>query len=193
MNNLFPIYIKENNMRILIVGGGKIALEKLNTVVFNSPNSELVILAKKFSKEIIQQVKGKLNVILIQDEYHDSYLNGFNLIIAATRNRKLNYHISNDAKEKNILFNAADMPDYCDFYLGSVIRKGDLKIGISTNGKSPVAAVRIKELLNELLPDDLDSIIQNLYQIRSELKGEIAERVVRLKEITEELTIKRSA
>lgn len=184
MNTLFPIYIKQDRLKVLLVGGSKIALEKLNTLLFNSPQANIVVLAKDFSDEIIQLGNHLGNVVFIRDEYDENYLIDFNLIIAGTDNRLLNYRIAEDAKAKNILFNAADMPEYCDFYLGSVVRKGDLKIGISTNGKSPIMAVRIKELLNHVLPDELESIIEELDVLRSGLKADLNTRVKKLKEVT---------
>ena len=77
--------------------------------------------------------------------------------------------------------------DLCDFYLGSIVQKGSLKIGISTNGQSPTAAKRIKEMLNESLPDELDELIQNLQLVRNQLQGDFKQKVIQLNEITKSL------
>jgi len=85
------------------------------------------------------------------------------------------------------LVNAADKPDLCDFYLSSVVQKGDLKIAISTNGKSPTIAKRIKEVLNDSLPAEIDELLSNMQQVRNKLSGDFAEKVKQLNEITKGL------
>ena len=84
------------------------------------------------------------------------------IVILATDNPSLHETIKKLAEEKGILVNVADTPDLCDFYLGSIVQKGNLKIAISTNGKSPTAAKRIKEVLHHALPGELDEVIENL-------------------------------
>jgi siroheme synthase-like protein len=80
--------------------------------------------------------------------------------------------------------NVADTPDLCDFYLGSTVKKGDLKIGISTNGKSPTLAKRMRETFEAILPDETQSLLDNLKLIRDSLDVEFSEKVRRLNEIT---------
>ncbi|MGZ4117908.1 MAG: TSUP family transporter, partial [Bacteroidia bacterium] len=83
-----------------------------------------------------------------------------------------------------ILINVADTPDLCDFYLGSIVQKGDLKIAISTNGKSPTLAKRLKEVFNEALPDDTQESIENLNKFRDLLKGDFTNKVKELNKAT---------
>ncbi|MEJ7912256.1 MAG: TSUP family transporter, partial [Chitinophagaceae bacterium] len=91
------------------------------------------------------------------------------------------------AKEKRLLVNVADKPDLCDFYLGSIVQKGSLKIAISTNGQSPTTAKRLKEVLQQSLPPQLDQVISNLNTIRNGLTGDFAAKVNKLNQITEVL------
>ncbi len=86
--------------------------------------------------------------------------------------------------------NVADTPELCDFYLGSIVDKGNLKIAISTNGKSPTIAKRMKEQLNELIPDEIEGVIQNMHSIRQDLKGDFAEKVRQLDDLTKLLSAK---
>jgi siroheme synthase-like protein len=83
-----------------------------------------------------------------------------------------------------VLVNVADTPDLCDFYLGSVVTKGHIKIGISTNGKSPTIARRMREYLEEALPDDTNALLQNMQAIRQRIKGDFADKVKILNDIT---------
>ena len=82
------------------------------------------------------------------------------------------------------LLNVADTPELCDFYLASIVQKGNLKIAISTNGLSPTGAKRIKESLNDALPDSLDQILLNLNHLRSKLKGDFAYKIKKMNEAT---------
>src|SRR5205814_906851 len=82
------------------------------------------------------------------------------------------------------LVNVADTPDLCDFYLGSIVKKGDLKIAISTNGRSPTMAKRVKEVLNDSFPDETQEVLENLSEIRNNLKGDLEMKVKKLNEIT---------
>jgi siroheme synthase-like protein len=87
-------------------------------------------------------------------------------------------------RKKRLLINVADTPDLCDFYLGAVVTKGNLKIGISTNGKSPTIAKRMREYLEEALPDDTNALLENMRSIRDKMKGDFSEKVKTLNEIT---------
>ena len=110
------------------------------------------------------------------------------IVIAAVNDRTISEQVVTDAKQKGKLVNAADKPDLCDFYLSSVVQKGNLKIAISTNGKSPTIAKRIKEFLNDTLPGELDSLLDNMQNIRNKITGDFTEKVKQLNEITQKLT-----
>jgi len=90
-------------------------------------------------------------------------------------------YLSDKANRK--LINSADIPELCDFYLGSVVRKGNLKIAISTNGKSPTIAKRLKEVLADALPMQIDDVLTNMSVIRGKLNGSFHEKVEKLNEI----------
>mgnify|MGYP001583593920 FL=1 len=104
-------------------------------------------------------------------------------MIAATGNSELNKLVKHEAEKRNILVNVADTPLLCDFYLGSIVQKGDLKIAISTNGKSPTLAKRLREYFEENLPDVQD-LLENLYSFRNKLRGDFTNKVNVLNELT---------
>jgi uncharacterized protein len=89
--------------------------------------------------------------------------------------------------QRHLLINVADKPDLCDFYLGSIVKKGDLKIGISTNGKSPTVAKRLKEIFQTNLPDELDITLQQMNKLRNTLGGDFAHKVKELNKATASL------
>lgn len=177
MNELFPIYVKLNLIQVLVVGGGAVGLEKLQAILANSPRAQVRIVAKEVNKGIPQLVNGNERIKISERAFIESDLEGVDLVLLATNNATLNDHIRQLTKEKNILLNVADKPDLCDFYLGSVVTKGNLRIGISTNGKSPTIAKRIKEFLNELLPEEIDETLELMGSLRDQLKGDFQEKV----------------
>lgn len=183
-NNLFPIFLKVDRLRVLIVGGGDVGSEKLRFFLKSSPLAKVTVVAPEISDEINTLSIQFPNVILVNREFCNDDLEGEDIVIAATENHELNREIRIQAKKKKILVNVADTPDLCDFYLGSIVTKGDLKIAISTNGKSPVFAKRLRELLEDVLPDDLQNVIDNLNEIRDKLKGDFAHKIKVLNELT---------
>lgn len=188
-NNLFPIFLKLEELDLLIVGGGHIALEKITAVLNNSPETRIKLVAKEISPEIKSLVKDFPNVTINEKQYEEKDLENIDLVIAAVGDVELSQRIKTEAGKKKILVNAADKPALCDFYLGSIVQKGDLKIAISTNGKSPTMAKRIKETLNEVFPDETQEVLENLFVIRENLKGDFDHKVKTLNHITKELTL----
>ncbi len=124
------------------------------------------------------------NVKLIERNFRRWDLWNKDLVILATDNKSLHQRIRRVSRRKRILINVADTPNLCDFYLGSVVTKGNLKIGISTNGKSPTIAKRMREYLEEVLPEDTNVLLENMRAIRDKMKGDFDEKVRVLNEIT---------
>ena len=186
-NNLFPIFLKLEELRLLIIGAGEIGYEKLGTVLSNTPEAHVTVVANFIKKEVRELAFQHKNVQLIQAAYHAEFLDNCDVVIAAVNDIELAERIRRDTKQKGKLLNAADKPSLCDFYLGSVITKGDVKIAISTNGKSPTLARRMKEFFNEALPDELETLVTNLNTIRNKIQDGFKERVKKLNDITSSL------
>lgn len=186
-NQLFPVFIKLNKLRTLLIGGGNIGLEKLSAILNNSQLADVKLVAKEINLEIIELAKEYPNLKIVQKSYDADDLNEVDIVFAATNDNILNEVIRTDAHQKGLLINVADKPDLCDFYLGSIVQKGDLKIAISTNGKSPTIAKRLKEILNEGIPAELDDTLQNMSALRQTLKGDFASKVKKLNQVTEGL------
>lgn len=183
MNTLFPIFLKLEQLSVLIVGGGNVGLEKLEAILRNSPKTSITLVAPEIKKEIVELTENH-SIRLVYEKYDERFLENIDLALAATDSFETNQQIKNDCKTRKILVNVADTPDLCDFYLSSVVQKGDLKIAISTNGKSPTFAKRFREVLEEILPDSLQETLDNLLAIRNRLKGDFQQKVEKLNEIT---------
>ena len=183
MNTLFPIFLKLEQMNLLIVGGGYIGLEKLEAVLKNSPGTSITLVAPEILEDI-QKLAKQHDIKLIFEAYEPKFLDQKNLVIVGTGIMEVSEAVQKDCRARNILVNVADKPSLCDFYLSSVVTKGDLKIAVSTNGKSPTFAKRFREVLEDILPDSLQDTLDNLKAIRDSLKGDFESKVDKLNEIT---------
>lgn len=190
-NTLFPVFLKLEQLSLLIIGGGNVALEKLNAVLANAPATSIHLVAREISKEIHELAQQFSTISLEQKAYEATDLNGTDIVIVAVNDIPLAQQIRNDAKERGLLVNVADKPALCDFYLGSIVQKGSMKIAISTNGKSPTIAKRFKEVLNDIIPDEMDDVLNDMQQIRQQLNGDFSDKVKQLNDLTKVLVAKK--
>ncbi|PUZ24563.1 precorrin-2 dehydrogenase / sirohydrochlorin ferrochelatase/hypothetical protein [Chitinophaga costaii] len=186
-NNLFPVFFKVDRLNVLVVGGGNVGVEKVGALLSNCPTARLTIVATWFRPELDALVKDYPHVTVIQKPFSCGDLFGKDLVIAATNDHALNVEIWEKARSCKVLINVADTPELCDFYLGAVVQKGNLKIAISTNGKSPTVAKRLRQVLQECLPDSLDQVLEKLHLIRNRLAGDFTAKVDKLNALTDVL------
>lgn len=193
-NVLFPVFVKLHEVETLLVGGGAVGLEKLEAILRNSPQAKVTLCAKEILQEKIRALADEHpSVRIIEKPFKKKYLKGKDLVIMATDSRKLHEKIKKMCRKRHILANVADTPDLCDFYLSSVMIKGDLKIAISSNGKSPTLTKRIREYLEEAIPDDVQAVLDRLQEIRGKLKGDFEFKVKELNKVTESWLDKRQS
>ncbi len=183
-NPLFPVFLKLEHLHVLIVGGGYVGLEKISAVLRNSPLARVTLVGREISPAIREFVQEYPRVTLLEKPFEPEDLHDKQLAILATDDPALHHEIRRLAHERGILVNVADTPEECDFYLSSVVQKGDLKIAISTNGKSPTVAKRLKEVFTETLPNELHDLLQHMPAIRSKLGGDFTEKVRLLNALT---------
>lgn len=187
MNELFPIFVKANQIEILLVGGGNVAREKLHFLLKSSPNARITVVAKEVERDTLNIVKEHTSVSLYNRAYDPVDLEGKQLVIVAANNAELNKQIRLQTQSENVLLNVADKPEWCDFYLGGIVTKGDLKLAISTNGKAPIMARRLREFFEQELPNNLDDLLVNLNRLRKKLNGNFNEKLHQLNELTKKI------
>src|SRR5258708_1590926 len=187
VNRLFPVFLKLEQLRLLIVGGGSVALEKLIAVLANSPRTEITLVSISISDDIRKLALLHSNVKLVEREFYSEDVETSDLVISAVNSQTVSESIFKIAKQKGKLLNSADLPELCDFYLGSIVRKGNLKIAISTNGKSPTIAKRLKEEIGGMIPDEMEEVLDNMQTIRHSLNGDFSEKVRQLNDLTKVL------
>ncbi|NVM63400.1 hypothetical protein FHW88_001676 [Mucilaginibacter sp. SG538B] len=183
-NQLFPVFLKLNDLHTVLIGGGNVGLEKLTAVLNNSNSARVTVISREFLPEVHTLASQYPGIRIIQKSFTDDDLNDADIVIAATNDSELNSYVRSAAHDRKLLINVADKPALCDFYLGSIVQKGDLKLAISTNGKSPTVAKRLKEVLNESLPAELDITLQQMSELRNTLEGDFADKVKKLNSVT---------
>jgi uncharacterized protein len=191
-NRLFPVFLKLEELEVLVVGAGNVGLEKLTAVLHNAPATSVTVVAADISEAVKNIAQSYPRVKLIERAFEPEDLDDKEIVIVAVNDIPASNYIRVLSKQKKLLVNVADKPELCDFYLGSIVEKGNLKIAISTNGKSPTIAKRMREQLNELIPDEIEGLIQNMHTIRQDLKGDFAEKVRQLDDLTKLLSAKQA-
>lgn len=190
-NNLYPIFLKTKNLKILVVGGGNVAEEKLTFLLKSSPDANVTMVSPFFRENTIA-LAATGNVTMVTKKYRKKYLKGKHMVIATTDNVSVNVQVYKDCRKRNILVNVADNPPYCDFYMGGIVTKGNVKLAISTNGQSPTTAKRLRQFFEEVIPEDVNEFINNLNTYRKTIKGDFEEKVKVLNDITKNLVEKKS-
>lgn len=188
-NELYPIFLKVSQLNVLIVGGGNVALEKLTFLLKSSPGAQVEMVAPMF-REATKAMADKFGLAMHSDSYGPEYLTGKHIVIATTDNPGVNEQVYRDCRAKSILVNVADNPPFCDFYMGGIVTKGNVKVAISTNGKSPTTAKRLRQFFEDVIPENIDDLVKNLNEYRKTIKGDFEEKVETLNEFTKGLVKK---
>ena len=162
----FPAFIKLDNQKVLIVGGGKIAFEKLMHLLDFTKDIELIAL--EFSQEMLDVIH-KENLAYETRGYKKGDLAGFAIVIVAIDDIPLQSEIFNESKHYNCLCNAVDSVNYCDFIFPSYIKKDDLTIAVSTSGASPAVAKHLRRYLQKLIPDTIGDFLREMKNLRKTL------------------------
>ena len=183
-NPLFPVFLKLEQLRVLLVGGGNVGLEKLAAILRSSPETAVTVVSFTYLPALRALAARHPAVRLHQGPYDDAFLDGADLVFAATDDAALHGRITAAARARRLLVNVADTPALCDFYLSSVVQKGALKVAVSTNGQSPTVAKRLRAVLEAALPDELDAVLQKMPAIRRQLAGDFARKVKALDAVT---------
>jgi siroheme synthase-like protein len=183
-NNLFPVFLKLEELETLIVGAGNVGIEKLQALLKSSPKAGVTVVAAQIHHDIKLLAAQNKKIKLVERNFRVRDLQYKDLVILATDDHQLHERIRVLARKRRILINVADTPTLCDFYLGSVVTKGNIKIGISTNGKSPTIAKRMREFFEDTLPEETETLLDNMQRIREQIKGDFSEKVKVLNNIT---------
>lgn len=190
LNELYPVFLKVSQLNILIVGGGNVAEEKLTFLMKSSPNARVEMVSPMYREATIALTE-KFDIKMIDDVYNSKYLEGKHMVVATTDNVPVNEQVYHDCRAQQILVNVADNPPFCDFYMGGIVTKGNVKVAISTNGQSPTTAKRLRQFFEDVIPENIDDLVKNLNEYRKTIKGDFEEKVEKLNEFTKGLVEKK--
>jgi precorrin-2 dehydrogenase/sirohydrochlorin ferrochelatase len=166
MASLFPIFLKLEGRRVLVVGAGTIAEQKLGGLL--NACAEIHVVAP-LANPSIQRLAADNKLLWSQREYVSADLDDVALVVAATGNPEINERVYRDADSRAIFCNAVDEPDRCHFYYPAVVQRGDLQIAISTAGHSPALAQRIRQELEQRFDETYGEWLAWLGTIRRRL------------------------
>ncbi len=145
-----PICFEISKKNILIVGGGKVALQKIK--ILEDFTSNITVVSLQISREI----KSK-SITCIKKEYSGAMLNGFSLVYACTDDKKLNKQIKDDAQKLNILVNIVDDPGLSDFISPAIFKQNNMTVAVNSNGQNVKKAIIWRNKLKEVFKDDKTS------------------------------------
>jgi len=162
----YPILVDLKGKEVVVVGGGNVAQRKIETLleygaVVNAVSRQLTPVLKRYLEE------GKIK--FLGEEFRESYLNGVFMVIASTDDASLNHRISQEARKKGLLINAVDQPSDCNFIVPAILRRGDLLIAVSTSGKSPALAKKLRKELEDEFGLEYATLLVIMGNLRKEV------------------------
>jgi precorrin-2 dehydrogenase/sirohydrochlorin ferrochelatase len=164
----YPVNLNLKNRRCLVVGGGAVAERKVETLL--EFGAAVVVVAPVLTPQLRDLADGG-SIEYVPGTYELSALDDAFLAVAATDDRETNRAVSEDAQRRGILVNVVDDPDLCTFFVPAVVRRGDLVISVSTSGKSPAMARRIREQLEAQFVPEYGELADLLGELREEVKA----------------------
>lgn len=198
--NLYPVMMNLENRLTVVIGGGSVAARKISDLF--EAGAVVRVISPEFVPEIIEMNRMNPHRIeLVQREYIKGDLHGAVLVFSATDKRDVNSAVYAEAEGMGILVNAVDDPPNCSFYVPSFVRRGDLIFALSTSGASPAMAAKLRRMLEDTIPCEVDNMLKALRRGREILKtdesfrhmdtdcrGEILKRVVNDDDLLEKLS-----
>ncbi len=146
MNSLFPMFLKLEGKRCLLIGAGKVGEPKIGGLIDTGASIHVVALE---ATDTVREWATLGKITLELRAFRAKDLDAIFLAVVATASPALNESIYREAQRRGVLCNVVDVPEYCDFYYPAVVRRGDLQIAISTSGKSPSLAQKLRQQLEK--------------------------------------------
>ena len=162
----YPVFLQLEDKIALVVGGGKVAQRKVETLL--RCGASIHIISKVLTDKLKQLIDSR-EVRFLGEEMMDEFLDGAFIVIAATDDKELNSKVSVSARKRGLLVNAVDQPADCNFIVPSIVRKGDLAIAISTSGKSPALAKKIRKELDGQFGNEYETFLNLMGGLRKEV------------------------
>ena len=166
--SLLPVFLRLERRSCLVVGAGTVALAKIESLL--GAGASIQVVAPEATARV-RELAAAGDLKWERRVFEAADLEGIFVVIAATNSSATNHAVYEEALRRNVLCNAVDDPPNCDFYFGSVARRGDLQIAISTAGESPALAQRLRREIDAQLPGDLGGWLEELGGLRREIRA----------------------
>lgn len=166
MPSLFPMFVKLDGRQVLVVGAGKVGEQKIAGLLDTGAHVRVVSLS---ATDVVRDWARAQQIEFEERSYSETDLYGVFLVVVATSIRTLNEQVYREAQDRGILCNVVDVPEQCDFYYPSVVKRGDLQIAISTSGQSPSLAQRIRHQLEQQFGPAYSDWVAELGKVRREV------------------------
>jgi len=162
----YPIFLDIKNRRCVVIGGGIVALRKIAMLLDHE--AQVTVISPQLCPEL--ETLAENTITAVWREYETGDLKGAFVVVAATDDQTINEQVATDASEKGILINMVDVPALSNFIVPSYLKRGDLTIAVSTNGKSPALSRKIRTKLEEAFEQEYAQLIAVADEVRTELK-----------------------
>ena len=181
MNKFYPAYIHLEERDCLVIGGGKTAYRKVLSLL--DCGAQVTVISPEVCAELVA-LADEERITLHKREYQKGDVDPkYRMVIGATNSPATNISIADEASSNNVLCNIVDQPLLCDFYVPATVQRGDLKIAISTSGKSPAMARKIREELEREYGDEYTRFLEDLGKLRHKLLTEFPDDEKRRRDI----------
>ncbi|MEW6528122.1 MAG: bifunctional precorrin-2 dehydrogenase/sirohydrochlorin ferrochelatase [Spirochaetota bacterium] len=164
----YPIVYKIKGKRVVVIGGGQVAFRKVKDLVHCGAN--VVVIAPEILTELEEYALANSAITIVKRQYHKGDCAGAALVFSATNNPEVNRKVYDEASVLNIPINAVDDPDNPSFYVPSFFTRGSLIVAVSTGGASPAMAAKIRRLIEQSIPQDIETTLDMLNEARTILK-----------------------
>jgi precorrin-2 dehydrogenase/sirohydrochlorin ferrochelatase len=181
--NLFPVFLKLEGRRCIVVGAGRVGAQKIAGLL--EADAEVTVI-DPLPSQAVRELAWARRIVLHAREYQSNDLDATYLVIAATSDPAINQRIYKEAQTRGVLANVVDVPPQCDFYYPAVARRGSLVVAVSSEGESPHLAQRVRDEIDALLPQELGEAVDQIGDQRRRILHEHApgpERVQLLRDL----------
>jgi precorrin-2 dehydrogenase/sirohydrochlorin ferrochelatase len=170
MESLFPLFLKLEGRRCLVVGAGEIGELKIASLLDAKGTVKVIA---PHATERVEEWRRDGEIQWLKREFRDSDLDDCFLVVAATSSRGLHERIYRLATERGVLCNIVDVPELCDFYYPAVVKRGALQIAISTAGESPALAQRLRVELEAQFGEEYEEWLTQLGEARKRIRTSV--------------------
>jgi len=166
MSRFYPILVDLHGKKALVVGGGKVAQRKIETLLEHGATVQVV--AKELTASL-EELRRAGRIEFLGEEFSETFVDGVFVVFAATDDAALNRRVSRTAQQRSLLVNAVDQPADCNFIVPSVLSRGDLVIAVSTSGKSPAFARKVRVELEQSFGEEYGLFLNLMGNLRKEI------------------------